>query len=596
MKKIKLSILAAALVSQTFALDLNLKKITVTTATKFPQPLLETTSNIKVITSDEIELRGYKTISEILLMEPGIGYKRNGGLGQTTSIFLRGFETSKTLVLVDGVRYNNPTSLNGAEFEHIMVENIKKIEIIKGPQSGIWGADATAGVINIITKDAEKTGFNLSLHGELGTFNTQTYGINSNYTHNIFDLALNLSKVKTDGFSAAIKDGKDLKEFEDDGYKNSSADIKLGFNISQKDRVEIFYNLIDSKTQYDGYDGNFTINPDDNTQVADSKSKFYGLNYKRDANLYQTKIYLNSSKFSRKYSYGNFDGKIDEIGFNTLYRYIEDSFIVGGIDYKKISHDNAISKEYTNSGLFLTNSNKIDGFISGSTIFSQSLRYDKFDAFDDKFTYKIGLKHIHDRFDGLIGSINYATAYNTPSLYQLYDPYVGYKNLNPEETQGFDLTVEFRGASLTYFKNRVKNMIEYDIATSKYRNVNKKSKIDGIELYYKNMIDSISLSYSLNYTYLDAKYRAKNSANLSLDYYPIKSVHIGGTFRYVGKRGDIKKLDSYTVADLITSYSINNQISIYAKVNNLLDKKYQEISGYATSTRALYFGFRYKIK
>ncbi len=614
MKKIKLSLsLALVFSSPIFASSIQLDKITITTPTKSAQFLQNTTANVDIITADEIQQRGYTTIQQALSSVAGINLSSNGGLGQSSSVKVRGFDAKRVLVLIDGVRYNNPTSLDGAEFSNLMVENVKQIEIVKGAQSGVWGADASAGVINIITKKATKNGFRASIYGESGSFNTQKYGFNTGYKQDKFDIYLNAQRLTTDGFSAKVPKGMDVKDFEDDSYENNSAELKAGFNITDRDRVELFYNYIDSSTDFDGYITDTTFNYDpiksanDPLAKVDSKQQFFGANYTKTVGENQIKFYANRSKFERYYPNGytkNFDGSVDEVGLNSAIKYAEDGYLSMGLDHKKFTHKNEISKDYINQGVFISNSKSFEGISGGKTIFSQSLRFDKFESFDNQFTYKIGIKRFHKHIKDFWTSINYATAYNIPSLYQLYSPF-GNVLLNPEETKELDITLNYKGIGVTYFRNSIDDMIDYDFTTSKYANIKGKSKLNGVEVAYSNISEALSLAYNINYTYLKAEdkngkkllRRPKNSANLSLDYYGLKDAHVGILIQHVGKQDDTSgKIKSYTVVDFIADYDINSQFNIYTKIDNIFDKKYQKVTGYSTSERAFYLGFRYTIR
>ncbi len=597
MKKRELSLLLVVLLSSTtFAKNIDLDKITITTPTKSNQSLVNTTANVDIITSDELEMRGFKTVQKALSTIAGISLSQNGGLGKSSSIKVRGFDSQRVLVLIDGVRYNNPTSSSGASFSNLLVENIEQIEIVKGAHSGIWGADASAGVINIITKKATKDGFKASINGEYGTYNTQKYGVNTSFKKDMFDVSLNLQRLTSDGFSAQVPKGELTKKYEDDGYENSSADIKMGVNLSQKDRVEVFYNIIDSESEFDGWNA-----PNDKNATVESREQFFGVNYSRKSDNYNTKLYLNRSQFERYYPNSsftkNFDGNVDEAGLNGEFNYLGDSVFGGGFDYKEFAHDNEISKDYTNKGLFLTNTNL---FNEKKTTFTQSIRYDKFDSFDDKFTYKIGLKHDHVKIEDFVASVNYATAYNIPTLDQLHNTTYGNESLNAEETKGFDVTLNYKGVGVSYFDNEIDEMISYDFVTSKFNNIKGKSRLRGVEISHSNFIDSIGLAYGVNYTFLKAEdkdgkklaRRPKNSANLTLDYYGVEGLHIGTLVRHVGKRD---KQSSYTVVDVIGGYDVNEELNVYVKMDNALRKHYQDISGYGTNLLAFYLGFRYKM-
>ena len=156
-KKISTSLVASLLLATNiYANDtIQLDEITVTSATKSTQSIKDVTSNVEVITKEEIEERHFTTVSEALNTLAGVNVVSNGGLGKTTSVFMRGFDSQRILVLIDGINYNDHTGISGARFGHLMVNDIEQIEVIKGAQSGIWGADANAGVINIITSSGE---------------------------------------------------------------------------------------------------------------------------------------------------------------------------------------------------------------------------------------------------------------------------------------------------------------------------------------------------------------------------------------------------------------------------------------------------------
>jgi vitamin B12 transporter len=619
MQKTKLSLLTTlTLIGALQVSAIELDKITVTTPTKSPTPLTSITADVDVITADMIAERGYHTLAQLLKTRAAIQTNSNGGLGQTTALYLRGMDSKYTLVLIDGVRYNDPTTLNGAQFEHILLDNVARIEIVKGPQSGIWGADASAGVINIITKRAEKEGLHANIGAEYGSYNTQTYFLDTTYKRGQYDVALGLERLSSDGFSAKVPQNGDPDDFEDDGYTNNSADLKLGVNVTDQDRVEGFFNYIDADTDYDGYNSDPIQAANDKTASVKSKEQFYGLSYIRTQDKNRYKLYAQRSTFERTYATGftkAFDGSIDEAGLNGTINYLDTGILTAGIDYKKFTHENEIDNDYTNQAIFITNSNSFDALISGKTIFTQSLRYDKFDDFDNKLTYKVGLKHIHEHIKDFWTSANYATAYNVPTLYHLYGPY-GNKDLNPEKTKGFDITANYKGLGITYFQNEVEDLIEYKTTNFEtfegaYFNIDGTSKFKGVEVSYEGSAQALSLAYGFNYTWLktedkDGKElprRAKNSANITLDYYGLERTHIGTTISYVGKRkkspydaDPTKDYSSYTLVDMTADYQLNDALTLYARVENALDKTYQQISGYATAARSLYAGFRYKLK
>ena len=185
-KKISTSLVASLLLATTNLFSAqSLEPITVTSATKSTQSIKDVTSNIEVITKEEIEEKHFTTVTQALNTLSGVSVVSNGGLGNLSSVFVRGMDSKRVLVLIDGIRYNDVTGTSGAPFEHLMIDDIEQIEVVKGAQSGIWGADASAGVINIITKNNEE-GTHTSVNTEFGSFQTKKYGMSvSNKTKNM---------------------------------------------------------------------------------------------------------------------------------------------------------------------------------------------------------------------------------------------------------------------------------------------------------------------------------------------------------------------------------------------------------------------------
>ncbi len=620
MQKTGLSLLlSATLVSAAFASEAKLDKIIVTTPTKSPLPLASVTANVDVITAEEIEDRGFETVSDLLRTRAGLQMVRNGGWGKSTSIYLRGMDSKRTLVLIDGVRFNDPSSLSGAPYENLLLGDVARIEIVKGPQSGLWGADASAGVINIITKRAQKEGFLATVGAEYGSYNTQKYLFDTAYKSGKFDISLGFIRLDTDGFSAKVPEGRDADDFEDDGYTNNTATLRAGLNVSDRDRLEAFLTYIDADSDYDGYNSDPVAAADDDRSSVSSKDSLYGISYVRTDEQRRFKLYASRSEFKRDYATGfqkKYRGSVDEVGFNSDVSYEKFAGkLSAGIDYKKFREDDTIDDSFRNYGIFLTNANTFNALSAGKTIFSQLVRYDDFDAFDNRLTYKVGLKHIHEKIEGFWTAVNYATAYNVPTLYQLYSPY-GNRNLNPEKTRGFDITANYRGFGVTYFQNDVDDLIEYKTTNfetfeGSYFNIDGTSRFKGVEVDYKGALEALSLAYGFNYTYLKAEdqegkalpRRAKNTANLSLDYYGLPKSHFGAVVSYVGKRkksmydaNPQRDYKSYTLVDLNADYRINDRFTLYGRVENALDKSYRLVTGYGTAARSFYAGFRYRLK
>lgn len=608
-------ITATLLLTQTAFSNTTLEDITVVSATKTTQKIQNITSNVDVISAQDIEDRGYTTVTQALNSLPGITFTQNGGLGTSTSVNVRGMDSKSTLVLIDGIRFNDITGASGAPFAHLMVEDIAQIEVVKGAQSGIWGADAAAGVINIITKKPEN-GVHGAAHVEAGSFNTKKYGATLSTKTESYSLKVSHNVVDTDGFTAQSPKGEDIDIFEDDAYKNQTTNVQLGLNINETNKIDLAYTYVDAEGEYDTYQ-----NPN-GLANSTTKDSFASINFNHVDSFNELNVYANRSTFDRAFidtfSTSPFEGQVDEYGINSKIPYGTQDFVLVGADYKHFEHTNTIGKDFNNKGVFITNNNTFNGFMGGTTILTESLRYDTYSTFDNELTGKIGLKHMHDAIEGLVASINYGTAYTVPTLYQLYAPGstfgdtyypIGNENLNPETTKSFDVTVAYKDLSLTYFNNKIDNLIEY---TNGYNNVEGTSNIDGIEIAYsKEILENLNLN--MNYTNLftaedkdgnELKRRAKQTFKAAVDYYGIEDLHIGADLEYVGSRTDILfnadntrsdvETGKYTVANFTADYQVTKAFQVYGKIVNITDEEYQTIYGYATSPRAFYAGIRAK--
>lgn len=597
MKKRELSLVAIFLLSlHLYAQEAaKLGEVKVISATKTEQSLSDVSANVDVITAEDIEARKYKSVLEALSSISGINVSQSGGIGQQTSVFLRGMDSKKTLVLIDGIRYNDPSG-NGANFEHLMINDIERIEVIKGAQSSIWGADASAGVINIITKSAQ-SGTHTNVSFESGRYGSKIARANISHKNENFDAKLGVTRVNVDGFSVMSPKSSEAKKYEKDGYKNTTANLKLGYNFDENNRVSTSYEMIDSKTDIDGYDSFYNMDPNVEDR-AKTKTHLANLTYENKNDIATTKVYANYTDIKREYtsSTPKYKGTIKEYGANTNIEYLSSSNLLLGADYKKFENGANINKHYDNKAIFFSNTNK---FFNGKTIISEALRYDKYSDFENKTTGKIGLKQYV--LEDLNISSNYGAGYNIPTTFELYDAFYGNPNLKPEKTETFDIGVSYKGFLATYFNSKVKNLIDWN---GIYNNVDGKSRFKGIELAYKNSITE-DIFLNLNYTRLSAKNkdkkelgrRAKDRFVFSADYYGLRNFHFNINGEYVGKRYDFNdkkgaKTGNYTIWGGVVDYDINKNLSTYVKLDNIFNKDYQVVDGYATAQRAFYAGLK----
>lgn len=558
------------------------------------------TSSVDIIKEEEIKEQKPTTLVDIVDKLSSISFLSNGGYGQSTSIYLRGMDPKRTLIMLDGIRLNDVTGLNGAMLEHILISDIEQIEIIKGSQSGVWGPDASAGVINIITKKPQK-GIHLNSYFEYGSYTTKKYGTTITLANDKLDILFGLHRFDSYSISAAEPYGKRWEDLnmESDKYKNDTVNLKIGLNFTENDRFETSMRFIDAVVNYDGFDS-ITWQPADANNKAHINQKFYNFQYKKTIGNHKLQLYSNLSDFYRSYyeptgwnpNY-SYKGNITEFGFRDKWNYFKDSFIVYGLvrqDFKEV--DSNATGRYHDTGYYFTNVNKFNNII-----LSQTVRYDNYSSFSDKFTYKVGGKYIIKEDIDLYA--NYGTSYNVPTIYQLYSIF-GNRNLNPENSKNYDIGVNLFGFNLTYFKYKIDNLIDFNMSTFRYTNIVGTSTIKGVELSYKKDLKSLKSSIYVGYTNLSAKdkddkdlpRRPKDKLDFNISIFPLNNFNIVLNGEYIGSRKDTnqKQTGFYTLLNCVINVDLNKYISGYLKVDNLTNRYYQTAYGYASFGRSVYAG------
>ena len=587
-------------------------EITVVSANKTAQSISETTSNISVITSADIEEKGYQTVAQAIGTQAGIQVASSGGLGQPTSFFVRGRDSGSVLVLIDGMRLNDPSTTNGtALLDALTTSNIEQIEIIKGGSSSIWGSNASAGVINIITKQP-KDGVHGSLALSYGSYNTRGADADLSYKDEKFTAQVLGSILKSDGFSALAP-----RDAEEDGYENKNGNIKLGYAFNENNKVTLSYNKYKTKTEYD--DSFSTEQANDDYSHANSDQTNYALDYDFSLDNYTALFHASKGEYEREYFTTGFFGDgvnaykatLKEYALINKYDYTLGKVVLG-LEYKDIDGFNqfndleASEAAYTNKAVYLSNIYNINE----NTLLETNLRYDNYDEFDNKTTYKIGLKHNHDVLKGFTTSANYYTSYDAPSSYQLANTAFG-TFLKPSYTTGFDVTASYKKLlTVTYFNNKVEDFVDYDSVNYGYYNVDGESKFSGLEIS-STYAPLENLVLTANYTHLidfekedgsDLPRRAKDTLNASANYYTQNNMHFGIDAQYVGDRIDTDggfpvalnvPTGNYTLWNLNFGTKITDNLDLNINARNIFDKEYQSVYAYATEGASVYAKVKY---
>lgn len=612
MTKKSLSLITATLLFTTTYADETLEPINIVSSNKTTQSIQKTTANVAVITSTDIEENGYQTVAQAINTVAGISVTNAGGLGQQTSFFVRGADSGKVLVLLDGMRLNDPSTTNGtALLESLTTSNIEQIEIIKGGTSSIWGSNASAGVINIITKEA-KAGVHGTLGLSYGSYRTKGADAQLSYKDEKLSAQVLASYLDTDGFSALAP-----RDAEADGYTNKNLNLKLGYAFDENNAINLSYNRIKTDTEYDD---SFSVDQaNDDYSHANSDQTNYALEYNFKQNDYSATLHASRGDYDRDYyttgffgdGHNHYEATLKEYALINAYTYTKGKAVLG-LEYKDIDGFNQYNafpesqSDYTNKAVYI--SNLYD--INENTLLETNLRYDNYNEFENKTTYKVGVKHDHQFLKGFTSSANYYTSYDAPSAYQLANTAFG-SLLKPSYTKGYDISAAYKDLlSLTYFHNTVEDAIDWDTMNYGYYNVYGTSKFSGLELESAYTFDAYNIMVSANYTHLfdyekedgsNLPRRAKDTLNASLSYYTSNNMLFGIDAQYIGDRLDMDggfpasevSTGNYTVWNLNFSTEIMENIDLTINAKNIFDKEYQSSYGYATADRSVYAKIKY---
>ena len=575
------------------------QKAEVYSASKSPVRTANVTDNVSIITSEELSQKGISTVIEALNTISGISTTSQGGKGTLSSVFVQGMANKYTLLLVDGIRYNDPSNSSGADFSNLLVGDIERIEVIKGAQSGVWGADAAAGVINIITKSASK-GTHGSVGVEVGSYGHKSLNTSLSHKTDTFDAILSVQRVVEDGFSAQAPWGKDIDNYEDDSYQNTTINLKTGYWINNSNRIEAGYHDINVLSNYDGF-----LAPN-STQRSDIKQRSGYLTYKHFIANHTIETTLSKSTFQRKeldassfYEVENYEAEVPSVEMKDTWKYYDNATLVFGGVYEKRDLDIeyvAQPKEELNENskaLYMNNTNKF-----GNVILTEAFRYDAYSDFDNKMTGKVGAKYLFNNSFNIY--TNYGTAYKIPNIWELM-----YSNgdLKPENIQSFNVGLQYAGLTINLFKNKIEDMIGWDSTTWSNKNIDGTSVLKGIEISYEQQLFQTLLA-GANHTYVNAKAedgdrlanRPRYQTTIYATYMPTKQVtwSINGT--HVGSRKDFSSNETgnYFVANTKLTYYISKDVDAYVKVNNLFNRYYQTVYGYASPERSYYAGVQVK--
>ncbi|MCT8249465.1 MULTISPECIES: TonB-dependent vitamin B12 receptor BtuB [Proteus] len=581
------------------------------TANRFQEPSSSILAPITVVEREQIDRWQSNSVIDVLRRMPGIDVGQNGGIGQQSSIFVRGTNSNHVLILVDGVRLNQANVSGSSDISQIPLSLVQRIEYIRGPRSSVYGSDAIGGVINILTERKTEGG---TLNATMGSHGYQEYdGSIKQKVGDRTTLTAAGSYLYTKGYDVEANGNTGGHPQPDrDGFMNKS--LWLGVNHDVNDDVSLYARAygFDNRTAYDAYYDSYNKTLTDTralfSRTYDGGVKFHRDNYSSslNASYNYTKDYDYDPRYGR---YGKGSRFTNSEQYNVQWGnhlLLGNGSIGGGVDWQRQSVKEGSNgfpnkEHFDNTGLYLTGQQKL-----GNVIAEASVRSDHHSEYNWHTTWQSNLAWEFVEGYSVIGG--YGTAFKAPNLNQLYvdNPLwnlEGNLNLKPEESKqwegGFEGLTGPLAWRVTVYRNDIENLIVYKSAkpVDTYENIGK-ALIKGAE--FTGEMDTWVFHHTFNYQYIDARNkethqrldrRARQQLKYQLDW-QVEKLDMGVTYQYIGQRTDKDygtnenvSLGGVSIWDLTASYPITSHLSIRGRIANLFDKDYETAYGYRTPGR-----------
>lgn len=624
-----------ALSAQVHAQEVALEGIVIEGATLSGEPTDPATigSATTVITGEELERRQIRNAAEALRTVPGVAVNRTGGAGGLTQIRIRGTEGNHVKVVIDGVEMN---SLDFGEFDFstLLATDIERIEVIRGPQSGIYGANALSGVINIVTKKGGAP--RVSVTAEGGSLKTSYLAANASGGTERGYFSVSAARRETDGFNFA-RSGS-----EDDGSEQKALFARGGWAPTDYFRIDVMGRLQENDTAIDSdspFDGVLDDVPDRNN-LREQKLARISAEIDTFSRQWSHKFFADhlSDDFfdkTRGVTTSKNDGERNRVGYQSVFRFDSRSFVAA--NHTLVGLVERIDETFNNESAFgsvdasrRTNAaaGEYRGVFNDSFFITGNLRFDDKDRFEDATTYRVAGAYIW-RFTGTRFHASYGKGITDPTFFEQFgssDSFVGNPDLKPEEAIGWDVGIEQKFWSdrlrfdVTYFRSDLTNEIltTFDFGTSQSSviNIDGDSERQGVEVTIAAQLTS-ALLLTGSYTYLDAEQpispffpnppgtfpeirRPKHSGSINASYSFLGgNGRVDATLIYNGEMKDgnfgtgaLVTLDDYVLVNVAASYKLTDRLEFFGRVENLFDEDYEEVFSYASAPVAAYAGLR----
>jgi len=587
-------------------------------ATGIATPLDQIGSSVTVITAADIERTQRRTLPDVLNNVPGLNVVQTGGPGGQTAIFMRGTNSNHIKVLIDGIDIGDPSTPNGAiDLAHISTSDIARVEVLRGPQGGLYGANSIGGVISITTKKGEgpaKATATLE-GGALGTFN-QSAAVSG--AKDRFDYVFGVTHLRSSHVdvtpASVLPAGQAANP---NSYDNLTYSTRFGAKLTDDLKVNLIGRYLDARLKYTNDDPTTLPFTPYATRSDYTSKAFFGRAeavYAAFDGRFINTVGVNISDTHRVNQDPNANPATTNDGTRTAENWRGEIALAKGHTLMlgaERSNERANSQSYAMFGgapiSYSASNGNTAGYVEMQSQFAErlfivgNLRVDDDDKFGSHTTWRVAPAFIVPGTDTKLKG-SYGTAFKAPTLYELYGVgdfnYVGNPSLRPETSKGWELGFEqplFGDRvrfGLTYFRNDIQDLINNVFAPlNTYVNVGK-AKTEGYEAFV-DIKATDRLRFHADYTRTDATdeiantellRRPRHKANFTASYQASDALGLSASVVYVGPWMDFDRqglwfpardVQGYTVVNIAANYVVNNQISIFGRVDNLFDKRYE---------------------
>ena len=579
----------------------------VVTTTGYPQPLADSIAHSTVLTREDIERSQAVDLPSLLAREAGLQMTRNGGRGAATTLFLRGAPSSQVLLLIDGVPQTRQDATGALSVEHLMLDQVDRVEVVRGNVSAIYGSGAIGGVIQVFTRrGAGAPGGDVTVEG--GSYGYGRLGANASGQFGDTRLAVGIAGQRSRGFSAQDPVVNPAVNPDNDGYRNGSGSASISHDWAAGHTVGAVVTQSDGRLDYDS---GFATPADLQTSrtkittarltssdqfTADWRSQLsYG--WQQDDSQFEEG---GAFGYSSHYTSGN-----ELLNWSHRYTLNPDWKLSAGLEWQRqsIATDDGFGGVYDQSRNVGAVFAGAQGQVGPGSV-QLNLRYDDVGGIGGQTTgYLGGALQLAPQWRV---NASVSSAFNAPPLGYLYAPYFGNPALQAEEARSVELGLQYAADGhllrATLFKSRVRNEFLYDMQTNVIENIASTNN-QGLELSYSGVVGSTELGAGLtvqdpvNADTGDRLLRRAGTLASATVWQPVGAWRFGAQWAYVGPRTDVGqvRLGSYSLIDLLAQWDVAQGVQIFGRIENLLDANYQTAFGYPQASLGGFIGLRWKL-